>query len=71
MNDPGSRLLTAGGLADGICKPQTVRRYDKLGLLKPAARDNAGRRLYEQNQRPVLRTLFAERVSNRGFGRKK
>jgi DNA-binding transcriptional MerR regulator len=40
-------LLTAGKLAEGgDCETQTVRRYDKLGLLKPVARDSAGRRLY-------------------------
>ena len=69
MEDSGNRLLTAGGLAQGICRPQTVQRYDKLGLLKPAARDNAGRRLYEPDQRAALQRILAERISSRGFGK--
>ena len=70
MDDIETRLLTAGGLAEeGGCKAQTVRRYDKLGLLKPAARDNAGRRLYAPDQVPLLRRIIADRIANRGFGR--
>ncbi len=65
------KLLTSGKFAEeGDCEIQTVRRYDKLGLLRPVARDSAGRRLYAITQVPVLRKLLADRMANRGFGHK-
>jgi DNA-binding transcriptional MerR regulator len=70
MDQSEGRMLTTGGLAEaGDCEPQTVRKYDKLGLLKPAARDNAGRRLYAPSQVLVLKEIIAARIANRGFGR--
>jgi DNA-binding transcriptional MerR regulator len=69
MEFPGNTFLTAARLAEqGGCKAQTVRRYDKLNLLKPAARDSAGRRLYEQSQVATLKQIIARRMANRGFG---
>ncbi len=69
MNDIEKGFLTTGGLAKGICRPATVRRYEELELLRPVARDNAGRRLYSPEQRPVLQQIMADRIANRGFGR--
>lgn len=64
-------LLTSGRLAEEAdCEIQTVRRYDKLGFLKPVARDSAGRRLYATTQVQVLRRILADRKASRGFGRK-
>jgi DNA-binding transcriptional MerR regulator len=71
MDRVTDKLLTAGAIAAaGGCKPQTVRLYDKLGLLRPAARDTAGRRLYASAQIETLRQIVACRVANRGFARK-
>lgn len=70
MNVSTKELLTAGALSEGICEPQTVRKYDRLGLLKPAARDTAGRRLYDPTQRQELEAILARRIASRGFGRR-
>jgi DNA-binding transcriptional MerR regulator len=64
-------LLTSGKLAEAAdCQLGTVYKYDKLDLLKPVARDSAGRRLYEPRQVLVLRKLKAKRIANRGFARR-
>jgi DNA-binding transcriptional MerR regulator len=64
-------LLTTGPFAlEGGCRPQTVRKYERLELLLPVARDTAGRRLYSRDQVPVLRELLASRIANRGFVRR-
>lgn len=66
-----AKFLTAGKLAEQAgCQTQTVRRYDALDLLKPVARDSAGRRLYELSQVEVLRRIVANRIANRGFVRR-
>lgn len=69
MNSDSANLLTTGPFAAaGGGTPQTVRTYDKLDLLKPVARDSAGRRLYSEAQVPELRNLIARRIANRGYG---
>lgn len=72
MTDTDRTLLTAGTLAErgGCCKVQTVRTYDRLGLLKPVARDTAGRRLYGPDQVEQLRRIVATRIAHRGFRRR-
>lgn len=70
MEEINCQLMTTGALAEAAqCQPQTVRLYDRLGLLKPAARDTAGRRLYSPDQVPVLREIIAMRIAGGGFGR--
>jgi DNA-binding transcriptional MerR regulator len=59
MRAKRSTGLTVGGLAERVgVRPDTVRFYERIGLLPPADRTPAGYRLYDQSA--IDRLLFIQ-----------
>lgn len=51
-------MLTIGRLADAVgLEAKTLRFYDRVGLLPPAARTPAGYRLYDDSAAPRLQFI--------------
>ncbi len=66
MNNSMSRLCTIGKLAEATgCKKETVRYYEKIGLLMPPPRTEGGHRLYAEED--VKRLTFIRRIRELGF----
>ncbi len=58
--------LTVGRLArDAGVNPETVRYYERQGLVSPAARTESGYRIYQQES--VRRIRFIKRAQELGF----
>ncbi|HVC89352.1 MAG TPA: MerR family transcriptional regulator [Acidobacteriaceae bacterium] len=58
--------LTVGWLAKNAgVNPETVRYYERQGLVSPAARTEAGYRIYQQES--VRRIRFIKRAQELGF----
>ena len=49
--------------------PTTLRIYERLGLLSPP-RDSAGRRLFSAVDVALAKKIAAQRLANRGSGRR-
>lgn len=65
-SQPAGRLLTIGALARAAgLAAETLRHYERLGLLQPAARTASGYRLYTADQLPRLD--FIRRAQALGF----
>lgn len=63
----GGALIPIGQLArEAGCKVQTVRWYEEVGLLPPAARTEGGHRLYGRAHRERL--AFIRHAREFGFG---
>lgn len=59
-------LLTRGQLAKKTCvNPETIRYYEKLGLLPKAVRTDSGYRLFSEED--VKRIKFVKRAKELGF----
>jgi DNA-binding transcriptional MerR regulator len=61
-----SRTLHSGGLAKATgVSPDTIRHYEKIGVLPRASRSESGYRLYPENT--VERVLVVQRALRIGF----
>lgn len=58
--------MTIGKLAKVVnCKPETIRYYEKIGLLTVPARNSSGYRLYRESHQRQL--AFIRRARDLGF----
>lgn len=63
---PPARILSIGTLAkEAGCKPETVRYYEQIGLLKPPQRTEGGQRRYQPQT--LQRLLFIRHARDFGF----
>ena len=59
-------MLTRGRLAKAVgCNSETIRYYEKVGLLPEPPRSESGYRLYDKNHLRILR--FIQRAKSLGF----
>ena len=62
----GSKILYSGGLAKAAgLSPDTIRHYEKIGVLPPASRTESGYRVYPASA--VERVLVVQRALRIGF----
>jgi DNA-binding transcriptional MerR regulator len=60
------RTIRAAAEEVGVT-PGTLRRYEQLGLLRPA-RDSTGRRVYGDGEVALARAIRLQRMATRGSG---
>ena len=65
-NNKSQQVLKRGALAQALgCNLETIRYYEKIGLMHPPERTSAGHRIYAENDQSRLR--FILRCRELGF----
>jgi DNA-binding transcriptional MerR regulator len=49
------------------CSASTLRRYEKLGRIKPASRNAAGQRIYRQGDLEAIRAVLVPEQHEKGL----